>query len=285
MLKIEYTVFVCNYFLGKIVPCPALQDPIYGAHSCELRSATIWNSSALILRMIILMTEPSLSSPPTPQLICVRAENCLHYFMDSLKNLCCLLIYVCCDPFFAGVKLMKTQKLSTRASKYKQNRARWYLIYTLLHNPSLLPYRKRALSEAKANGTQTNPLKVWRSRKSLYETLIVWGMGEDVCVLIQCTCIPFFSHVSHSPVRLSWCHFITRLHPTCLKTKACFLKNPRQFNGTKLAVTCSGGQPTAGSTQSHCDFMNLYLPLPFKLPLQNFPFSLSLFMEVWKSRS
>ncbi|KAJ6664131.1 hypothetical protein lerEdw1_008346 [Lerista edwardsae] len=58
-----------------------------------------------------------------------------------------------------GVKLMKTQKLSSRASKYKQNRARWYLVYTLLNNPSLLPYRKKALSDARANGMQTSPLK------------------------------------------------------------------------------------------------------------------------------
>ncbi|XP_053127689.1 receptor for retinol uptake STRA6 [Hemicordylus capensis] len=59
-----------------------------------------------------------------------------------------------------GVKLMKTKKLTSKASKCKQIRVRWNLAYTLLNNPSLLPHRKRALLDAMANGTQATPVKL-----------------------------------------------------------------------------------------------------------------------------
>lgn len=36
----------------------------------------------------------------------------------------------------------------------RRGRARWGLTYTLLHNPALQTFRKRALSGARANGTQ-----------------------------------------------------------------------------------------------------------------------------------
>ncbi|XP_054858641.1 receptor for retinol uptake STRA6 [Eublepharis macularius] len=53
-----------------------------------------------------------------------------------------------------GVMLMKTKQLASKTSQQKQNRARWCLAYTLLHNPSLLPYRKGFLANAAANGMQ-----------------------------------------------------------------------------------------------------------------------------------
>ncbi|XP_039193497.1 receptor for retinol uptake STRA6 [Crotalus tigris] len=53
-----------------------------------------------------------------------------------------------------GIKLMKTTSSAPKASKGQQNRVRWCLAYTLINNPSLLPYRKGALVDATANGTK-----------------------------------------------------------------------------------------------------------------------------------
>ncbi|XP_070618725.1 receptor for retinol uptake STRA6 [Erythrolamprus reginae] len=53
-----------------------------------------------------------------------------------------------------GIKLMKTTSSSPKPSKGQQSRVRWRLAYTLLNNPSLLPYRKGALVDATANGTK-----------------------------------------------------------------------------------------------------------------------------------
>ncbi|XP_061450935.1 receptor for retinol uptake STRA6 [Rhineura floridana] len=58
-----------------------------------------------------------------------------------------------------GVMLMKTKKLASKASKCQQSRARWSLAYTLLNNPSLLPYRKGALSVSTANGIPASVAK------------------------------------------------------------------------------------------------------------------------------
>ncbi|XP_067327281.1 receptor for retinol uptake STRA6 isoform X1 [Anolis sagrei] len=58
-----------------------------------------------------------------------------------------------------GVKLMKTKTQASKTAKCQQNRARWGLAYTLLHNPSLLPHRKGALSNAMANGMKANLAK------------------------------------------------------------------------------------------------------------------------------
>ncbi|KAJ7311265.1 hypothetical protein JRQ81_006879 [Phrynocephalus forsythii] len=58
-----------------------------------------------------------------------------------------------------GVKLMKTTMSTSKASKSKQNLARWSLAYTLLNNPSLLPYRKGVLSNQTPNGMQVSPAK------------------------------------------------------------------------------------------------------------------------------
>lgn len=60
-----------------------------------------------------------------------------------------------------GVKLMTTKKLGTKTSRCQQNRARWCLAYTLLNNPSLLAYRKGALSDSTPNGTQSSLGKPW----------------------------------------------------------------------------------------------------------------------------
>ncbi|KAL8196919.1 UNVERIFIED_CONTAM: hypothetical protein K2H54_001861 [Gekko kuhli] len=56
-----------------------------------------------------------------------------------------------------GVMLMKQS--ASKASHHKQNCARWWLAYTLLNNPALLPYRKGVLLNAPANGMQTGPVK------------------------------------------------------------------------------------------------------------------------------
>nr|XP_056721839.1 receptor for retinol uptake STRA6 [Euleptes europaea] len=56
-----------------------------------------------------------------------------------------------------GVMLMNQP--ASKASHRKQNCARWWLAYTLLNNPSLLPYRKAVLLNAAANGMQTSPVK------------------------------------------------------------------------------------------------------------------------------
>ncbi|XP_034265426.1 receptor for retinol uptake STRA6 isoform X2 [Pantherophis guttatus] len=58
-----------------------------------------------------------------------------------------------------GIKLMKTTNSAPKASKGQQNRVRWHLAYTLLNNPSLLPYRKGALVDATANGTKASLTK------------------------------------------------------------------------------------------------------------------------------
>uniref|UniRef100_A0A8C6XYI3 Receptor for retinol uptake STRA6 n=1 Tax=Naja naja TaxID=35670 RepID=A0A8C6XYI3_NAJNA len=58
-----------------------------------------------------------------------------------------------------GIKLMKTTNSAPKAPKGQQNRVRWRLAYTLLNNPSLLPYRKGALVDATANGTKASHTK------------------------------------------------------------------------------------------------------------------------------
>ncbi|XP_026540345.1 receptor for retinol uptake STRA6 [Notechis scutatus] len=58
-----------------------------------------------------------------------------------------------------GIKLMKTTSSAPKAPKGQQNRVRWRLAYTLLNNPSLLPYRKGALVDATANGTKASLTK------------------------------------------------------------------------------------------------------------------------------
>lgn len=61
--------------------------------------------------------------------------------------------------FSTGIKLMKTTSSAPKASKGQQNRVRWHLAYTLINNPSLLPYRKGALVDATANGTKVSLTK------------------------------------------------------------------------------------------------------------------------------
>ncbi|KFV81715.1 Stimulated by retinoic acid 6, partial [Struthio camelus australis] len=53
-----------------------------------------------------------------------------------------------------GIQLMQTTKAPSSGAKFKQSRARWWLAYTLLNNPSLMACRKTALSDPTANGTQ-----------------------------------------------------------------------------------------------------------------------------------
>nr|XP_034969489.1 receptor for retinol uptake STRA6 [Zootoca vivipara] len=81
-----------------------------------------------------------------------------------MKAFCFLLLQVCKKgpqprDVEEGVKLMKTKAFSSKGSKGKRSRARWFLAYTLLNNPSLLPYRKGALLDSTVNGMQANPAK------------------------------------------------------------------------------------------------------------------------------
>ncbi|XP_009673991.2 receptor for retinol uptake STRA6 isoform X1 [Struthio camelus] len=58
-----------------------------------------------------------------------------------------------------GIQLMQTTKAPSSGAKFKQSRARWWLAYTLLNNPSLMACRKTALSDPTANGTQLSSPK------------------------------------------------------------------------------------------------------------------------------
>ncbi|KFQ12271.1 Stimulated by retinoic acid 6, partial [Leptosomus discolor] len=53
-----------------------------------------------------------------------------------------------------GIQLMQPKKAPLSRARFKQSRARWWLAYTLLNNPSLTACRKTALSDPTANGTQ-----------------------------------------------------------------------------------------------------------------------------------
>lgn len=54
---------------------------------------------------------------------------------------------------------MQPKKAPPSRARFKQSRARWWLAYTLLNNPSLTACRKTALSDPTANGTQLSPPK------------------------------------------------------------------------------------------------------------------------------
>ncbi|GAB0193966.1 receptor for retinol uptake STRA6 [Grus japonensis] len=58
-----------------------------------------------------------------------------------------------------GIQLMQPKKVPPSRARFKQSRARWWLAYTLLNNPSLTACRKTALSDPTANGTQLSPPK------------------------------------------------------------------------------------------------------------------------------
>ncbi|NXJ02103.1 STRA6 protein, partial [Psophia crepitans] len=58
-----------------------------------------------------------------------------------------------------GIQLMQPKKAPPSRARFKQSRARWWLAYTLLNNPSLTACRKTALSDPTANGTQLSPPK------------------------------------------------------------------------------------------------------------------------------
>uniref|UniRef100_A0A8B9GCS6 Receptor for retinol uptake STRA6 n=1 Tax=Amazona collaria TaxID=241587 RepID=A0A8B9GCS6_9PSIT len=53
-----------------------------------------------------------------------------------------------------GIQLMQHKQVPPSRARFKQSRARWWLAYTLLNNPSLAACRKTALCDPKANGTQ-----------------------------------------------------------------------------------------------------------------------------------
>lgn len=59
----------------------------------------------------------------------------------------------------SGIQLMQPKKAPPSRARFKQTRARWWLAYTLLNNPSLTACRKTALSDPTANGTQLSSPK------------------------------------------------------------------------------------------------------------------------------
>lgn len=66
----------------------------------------------------------------------------------------------CVSPhLLSGIQLMQPKKAPPSRARFKQSRARWWLAYTLLNNPSLTACRKTALSDPTANGTQLSPPK------------------------------------------------------------------------------------------------------------------------------
>lgn len=54
---------------------------------------------------------------------------------------------------------MQSTKAQSGGGRLRQSRARWWLAYTLLNNPSLLACRKNALCDPTANGAQLSPPK------------------------------------------------------------------------------------------------------------------------------
>lgn len=58
-----------------------------------------------------------------------------------------------------GIQLMQSTKAPSGGGRLRQSRARWWLAYTLLNNPSLLACRKNALCDPTANGAQLSPPK------------------------------------------------------------------------------------------------------------------------------
>ncbi|XP_074088792.1 receptor for retinol uptake STRA6 [Macrotis lagotis] len=56
-----------------------------------------------------------------------------------------------------GIHLLQTKNPARNAIKSKKSRVRWGLAYTLIQNPSLLAFRKKALAGALANGSQPCP--------------------------------------------------------------------------------------------------------------------------------
>ncbi|NXN94553.1 STRA6 protein, partial [Rhinopomastus cyanomelas] len=53
-----------------------------------------------------------------------------------------------------GIQLVQSKQVPAGRPRLRQSRARWWLAYTLLNNPSLTACRKAALSDPAANGTQ-----------------------------------------------------------------------------------------------------------------------------------
>ncbi|NWU15556.1 STRA6 protein, partial [Cephalopterus ornatus] len=58
-----------------------------------------------------------------------------------------------------GIQLMQPERTPLSRAQTRRSRARWWLAYTLLNNPSLTACRKTALSDPTANGTQLSPPK------------------------------------------------------------------------------------------------------------------------------
>ncbi|XP_028922374.1 receptor for retinol uptake STRA6 isoform X2 [Ornithorhynchus anatinus] len=83
-----------------------------------------------------------------------------------MKAFCSLLLQLSCSKPLMGLKscdveegiqLMHTKNPTVSRARSRQARARWWLTYTLLHNPALLAFRKTVLTDSQANGKQSSP--------------------------------------------------------------------------------------------------------------------------------
>nr|XP_031361600.1 receptor for retinol uptake STRA6 [Lonchura striata domestica] len=60
----------------------------------------------------------------------------------------------CCSRLLPGLQLMHPKPPAPGRARIRRIRARWWVAYTLLHNPSLTVSRKTALADPAANGAQ-----------------------------------------------------------------------------------------------------------------------------------
>lgn len=62
--------------------------------------------------------------------------------------------FPCCSRLLPGLQLMHPKPPALGKARMRRLRARWFVAYTLLHNPSLVASRKTALADPAANGAQ-----------------------------------------------------------------------------------------------------------------------------------
>ncbi|POI25579.1 hypothetical protein CIB84_010671 [Bambusicola thoracicus] len=104
-------------------------DPGYHAY-CHYLKTEVSQSHPLMRAFCLLLLQPTKpQGPPEPR-------------MGDLEE---------------GLQLMHTKKAPSGGGRLKRSRARWWLAYTLLNNPSLMTCRKTALCDPTANGAQLSP--------------------------------------------------------------------------------------------------------------------------------
>uniref|UniRef100_A0A8B9TLV0 Receptor for retinol uptake STRA6 n=1 Tax=Anas platyrhynchos TaxID=8839 RepID=A0A8B9TLV0_ANAPL len=115
-------------------------DPGYHAY-CHYLKTEVSQSHPLMRAFCLLLLQKV--GPPLP-------PNQPHPCLGAPSPTRCLL---------PGIQLMQSTKAPSGGGRLRQSRARWWLAYTLLNNPSLLACRKNALCDPTANGAQLSPPK------------------------------------------------------------------------------------------------------------------------------